>query len=105
MLVLTPTKLILIVAFSCLLLPPTLGFLAKNRGRRVVTWALLGALPLVNIAALIVLLWTPLIAEQEAIRRRELQLREVIKEGNTGPQKAISKADLERSKKTPSEKP
>ncbi len=104
MLVLTPTKLFMILAATCVLLPPVLGFLAKNRDRRVLTWVLLGLLPLVNIAALIILLWTPLAAEQEAIRRRELQLREVIKEGNTGPQKAIGKADLERSNNTQSDK-
>lgn len=79
MLVLTPTRLILIVVASCVLLPPLLGLLAKNRGRTPLNWALLGALPLFNIAALIILLWTPLLAEQEAARLREEQWREAMK--------------------------
>jgi len=89
MLVLTPTRLIFIVVATCLLLPPLLGVLAKNRGRNVLTWAALGALPLINIAALIILLWTPLIAEQEAIRLREQKFREAIKEVDTGSHKAV----------------
>lgn len=79
MLVLTPERLLLIVAGTCVLLPPLLGLLARNRGRPVMTWVLIGALPLLNIGGLIILLWTPLLAEQEAQRQRELAWRESLK--------------------------
>ncbi|MEM9533638.1 MAG: hypothetical protein AAGA23_22135, partial [Pseudomonadota bacterium] len=45
--------------------------LARNRGKRVFTWVLVGLVPVVNIMGLIVLLWTPLLAEQEALERQQ----------------------------------
>ncbi len=79
MLVLTPDKLLMIVAGTCVALPPLLGLLARNRGRPVMTWMLVGALPLLNIGGLIILLWTPLLAEQEAQRERELAWQASLK--------------------------
>lgn len=48
------------------MLPGLLAILANNRNRKPVPWALLGAIPLVNILGLILLLWTPLPSELEA---------------------------------------